>query len=229
MDFKKKCINFKKNAKEFGYELKLTHVQELIAKYEGFENRHAILKNTKKQSNSQHEIDLLIKSLKNIRQSSLPKTQEYIDGILNTYDNNENEKEYEDKGFFYEIHVFYSHDEGYSTVLRSLEKMNVNGEADYDEVLKRASELDLLEYDGDYKQVDYVREIDYYEYLSFIGENKNIECFTCKQHHTPEEIQKTKGFRIDTVCKDCYKKEVKVYLTTDDKYFDSEEAMLSQE
>lgn len=44
MDFKKKCINFKKSAKNFGYEIKLTHVQELLAKYEGFENRHALLK-----------------------------------------------------------------------------------------------------------------------------------------------------------------------------------------
>ena len=41
MDFKKKCIQFKKNAKEFGYDLKLTHVQELLSKLEGFENRHA--------------------------------------------------------------------------------------------------------------------------------------------------------------------------------------------
>jgi len=43
MDFKKKCIQFKKNAKEFGYDLKLTHVQELLSKLEGFENRHAKL------------------------------------------------------------------------------------------------------------------------------------------------------------------------------------------
>ena len=43
MDFKKQCIQFKKNAKELGYELKLTHVQELLSKLEGFSNRHAKL------------------------------------------------------------------------------------------------------------------------------------------------------------------------------------------
>lgn len=59
MDLKKKCIHFKKQAKEFGYDLKLTHVQELIAKYEGYENRHALLsslkegKKTKKETKKQ--------------------------------------------------------------------------------------------------------------------------------------------------------------------------------
>lgn len=43
MDFKKQCIQFKKNAKELGYDLKLTHVQELLSKLEGFSNRHAKL------------------------------------------------------------------------------------------------------------------------------------------------------------------------------------------
>lgn len=55
MDFKKKCIHFKKQAKEFGYDLKLTHVQELIAKYEGYENRHALLSSLKEGKKTKKE------------------------------------------------------------------------------------------------------------------------------------------------------------------------------
>lgn len=43
MDFKKQCIQFKKNAKKLGYNIKLTHIQELLAQMEGFSNRHGKL------------------------------------------------------------------------------------------------------------------------------------------------------------------------------------------
>lgn len=45
--FKKQCINFKKQAKEFGYNMKLTHIQEIMARVNGFENRHAVLSQVK--------------------------------------------------------------------------------------------------------------------------------------------------------------------------------------
>lgn len=47
---KKKSYALKDRAKELGYDLKLTHCQELVAQVEGFNNRHALLVNDKKTS-----------------------------------------------------------------------------------------------------------------------------------------------------------------------------------
>jgi len=43
MDFKKTALNLKHRAQELGYDLKLTHAQELLAATQGFANRHAAL------------------------------------------------------------------------------------------------------------------------------------------------------------------------------------------
>lgn len=44
MDFKKSAINLKTRAKELGYEIKLTHAQELVATTQGHKSRHSAIK-----------------------------------------------------------------------------------------------------------------------------------------------------------------------------------------
>lgn len=45
MESKKQAKQLKTFAKEFGYDIKLTHAQEIIAKMSGFRNRHAMFSN----------------------------------------------------------------------------------------------------------------------------------------------------------------------------------------
>lgn len=192
MDFKKKCVNFKKNAKEFGYNLKLTHVQELLAKYEGFENRHAFLAKKK--------------------ETKIKKTEKKKDE------------------YFYEIHVFYSSDEGYSVGFRSLEDLSISGEPDYDAILEKASEVEILAENGDYKQVDYIREIDRKEWEFFTNHNKNkTECQTCHQYFDNEYMVQTPNSRLDKICTTCYDKEIKINISTDDGFFHYVETYIDKE
>lgn len=44
MDFKKAALNLKSRAKELGYEIKLTHAQELTAIANGHKTRHSAIK-----------------------------------------------------------------------------------------------------------------------------------------------------------------------------------------
>ena len=190
MNFKKKCINFKKNAKEFGYELKLTHVQELLAKYEGFSNRHALL-------NSQNDIN-----------------------------KNEDKKEY-----FYEIHVFYGMDDGYSVAYRSLTPFQkYGGVIDEEAVIEKIKQINLLADEDDYSKIDRIEEIDRKEWEYFTDYNeKQIECYNCNQLWDDDSIQNTEPQRKEVICKKCYSNEIKMFISTDDGYFDFVETYINDE
>lgn len=164
MDIKKKCINFKKNAEKLGYKLKLTHVQELIAKYEGFENRHA---------------------------------------LFNSSQTKEKKESKKKDWFYYEVHVFFGRDEGYSVTFRTKEKMEVsNGILDEDRIIEKVEELDLLQEDGDYKNIDRVSEIEKDDWIFFSNYNENqIECQSCRQFYDQDFIT-NRGYSI---CKNCEK------------------------
>jgi hypothetical protein len=55
---------------------------------------------------------------------------------------------------FYEVHIFYSRQDGYSVPVKTDRFM------DEDEVIELANEKGLLTEDGDANHVDYVEEID---------------------------------------------------------------------
>lgn len=188
MDFKKKCINFKKNAKEFGYDLKLTHVQELLSKYEGYENRHALLSSLKEKKNKVKE-----------------------------------------KWYYFDVHVFYGRDEGYSVGIRSKKNWKIGGAVDQDGILEWIEKKELMD-KGDLSCVDYVNEIseEDWKWLTSYNDEK-IECYHCKQLYDKERIVKTETTRTDIICDTCYDNEVKVYISTDDSYFDYVETYLSEE
>lgn len=57
MDIKKKSQTLKKRAKELGYEIKLTHAQEMVSAIYGHDNRHSALLEDKNASNKLIEKD----------------------------------------------------------------------------------------------------------------------------------------------------------------------------
>jgi hypothetical protein len=193
MDFKKKCINFKKNAKEFGYDLKLTHVQELLAKYEGYENRHALLSSLKSKVN----------------ESTSNSNPEY---------------------YYFDIHVFFGVDEGYSIGYRSKKPYKINGEIDDGALLVDLEKLNLFVDKEDISSVDYIADITEDEWKDLTSYNDNkLECYTCKQLYNPEDVKSTNPDRKDVVCKNCYSNEVKMFISTDDNYFNHVETYIDTE
>lgn len=68
MDYKVQAQNLKKRAKELGYEVKLTHAQELVAYLNGHKTRHSALIQAEEKSNTLNPqpLDLLLELLENI-------------------------------------------------------------------------------------------------------------------------------------------------------------------
>lgn len=169
MEIKKKCINFKKNAKELGYDLKLTHVQELIAKYEGFKNRHAMFKAQEESRDKQ---------------------------VLNT-----------PKWYYYELHVFFGRDEGYTTGFRSKEDFKVgNSMLDETAILLQAEEYAIFQDEGDSRYVDQIEQVEEKDWKWLLDDGQNKDCKSCEQLFIPSNMHD------DDICKNCYKKLVKIYI-----------------
>ena len=67
------------------------------------------------------------------------------------------------KNFYYDVHVFYSRQDGYSVPVKS------EWPLDEDEAIDFARDNDLLTEDGDCNHVDYVEEIDEEAYKALGG------------------------------------------------------------
>jgi len=67
------------------------------------------------------------------------------------------------KNFYYDVHVFYSRQDGYSVPVKS------EWPLDEDEAIDFARDNDLLTEDGDCNHVDYVEEIDEETYKALGG------------------------------------------------------------
>lgn len=177
MDFKKFAISVKKELKNLGYDdMKLTHVQEAIARSKGYKSRHALLKELKEGK------------------SEKPTTDEWN---------------------YYEVHVFQGRNDGYSVYFRAKEKWSTT--LNEDDIIDRAIQLKLLEYDGDASDIDYVKNVDKDTWEWFAEPKTNIECQNCNQY-----VSKNHGKYQNEIfiCNNCLDNQVTAYISTDDYQFD---------
>jgi hypothetical protein len=154
MESKKQARTLQKAAKEFGYEIKLTHAQEILAKVKGFENRHALFKSeetTASQDKLQEGLlDFLAQKTKLgdpsvVKTESLTKLFNYDHLLTRT------------QMFYFEVHIFFSRKEGYSKYFSS-DKMLTE-----EEIITEAINKNIIDSD-DAKYVDYTEEISESEY-----------------------------------------------------------------
>lgn len=80
---KEKSYLLKDRAKELGYDLKLTHCQELVAKLEGFSNRHALLTSESKESISKQINEAIHKILSDNKIVNTKFSDDEIEEIKN--------------------------------------------------------------------------------------------------------------------------------------------------
>ena len=186
MDFKKKCIKIKKEAKKLGYDIKLTHIQEIMARVEGFSSRHAKLKN--KKDNDSKSLDPFVYNVPLLGNPGLGKSA--IVKAAPDY-------------YYYDVHVFYSMDDGYSTFVKSKKEL-----MDY-EAINLAFDLGFLE-EGDIKQVSYVEEMTKEDYENALGPDRlKHECTVCDNNYPDGD-----GHKVDKkfICYNCSKVKDKKWM-----------------
>lgn len=185
MESKKQARTLQKAAKEFGYEIKLTHAQEILAKVKGFENRHALFENDtkvtliKKDQTFYYEICVLLEKGQDYSKylsspNKLSTEQEIVtealdQDILDVHEWNRvhyteeiseaaYQKAMKEKMFYYEVHVFLSRKEGFSKYFASTKRLLTE-----EDIITEAINTNILDND-DAKYVDYTEEIPESEY-----------------------------------------------------------------
>ena len=186
MDYKKKSKQLKKEAEKLGYEIKLTHAQEILARLMGHKSRHSVLE-----------------AIKNGKSLVSPFSQEI---------NKNSKKEY----FYYEVHVFYSTNNGFSVFFRNKEELTME-----DDVISKAYDLGLID-EVDMEHVDYVLDDmskqDYERVIGYHTGHRDTHCNFCDQHYSKSFF--SKGKDSESKCNYCIEREVVAYISTDDSRYD---------